>query len=50
MDRACIKVNGASKYLYRAVDKQGQTVHFLLSAKRESGSSHENQGLQQTFP
>ncbi len=34
MDETYIKVKGAWKYLYRAVDKQGQTVDFLLSAKR----------------
>jgi putative transposase len=34
MDETYIRVNGAWKYLYRAVDKQGQTVDFLLTAKR----------------
>ncbi len=28
MDETYIKVNGAWKYLYRAVDKQGQTIDF----------------------
>jgi putative transposase len=28
MDETYIRVNGAWKYLYRAVDKQGQTVDF----------------------
>ena len=35
MDETYIKVNGAWKYLYRAVDKGGNTVDFLLTAKRD---------------
>ena len=34
-DETYIKVNGRWTYLYRAVDKQGRTVDFLLSAKRD---------------
>jgi transposase-like protein len=34
-DKTYIKVNGRWTYLYRAVDKQGRTVDFLLSAKRD---------------
>ena len=34
MDETYIKVKGVWKYLYRAVDKQGKTVDFLLTAKR----------------
>ncbi|WP_332878006.1 IS6 family transposase [Massilia sp. S19_KUP03_FR1] len=30
-----IKVKGVWKYLYRAVDKQGKTVDFLLTSKRD---------------
>ena len=33
MDETYIKVKGVWKYLYRAVDKQGKTVDFLLTAK-----------------
>jgi putative transposase len=34
MDETYIKVKGVWKYLYCAVDKQGETVDFLLIAKR----------------
>ena len=34
MDETYIKVNGQWKYLYRAVDKAGKTVDFLLTAMR----------------
>jgi len=36
MDETYIKANGAWKYLYRAVDKQGQTIDFLLTARRDA--------------
>ena len=39
MDETYIKVNGAWKYLYRAVDKQGQTVDFLLTVKRNAAAA-----------
>jgi hypothetical protein len=35
VDETYIKVNGQWRYLYRAVDKQGQTVDFLLSKNRD---------------
>jgi len=35
-DETYIKVRGQWKYLYRAVDKQGDTVDFLLTAKRNT--------------
>ncbi len=35
MDERHIKVVGQWKYLYRAVDKAGDTVDFLLTAKRD---------------
>ena len=34
MDETYIKVAGQWKYLYQAVDKTGDTVDFLLRAKR----------------
>jgi putative transposase len=34
MDETYIKVKGAWKYLYRAVDKYGQTIDFLLTEQR----------------
>ena len=35
MDETYIKVKGEWKYLYRAVDKAGQTIDFLLTAQRD---------------
>src|SRR5271170_2844233 len=35
MDETYGRVKGAWKYLYRAVDKAGATVDFLLTAKRD---------------
>lgn len=35
MDETYIKVKGQWKYLYRAVDKAGQTIDFLFRAKRD---------------
>jgi transposase-like protein len=35
MDETYVKVKGAWKYLYRAVDKTGATVDFPLTAKRD---------------
>jgi putative transposase len=35
MDETYIRVRGEWKYLYRAVDKQGNTVDFLLSEHRD---------------
>src|SRR5213082_4071011 len=35
VDETYIKVGKTCKYLYRAVDKEGQTIEFMLSAKRD---------------
>ena len=39
MDETYIKVKGIWKYRYRAVDKQGQAVDFLLTAKRDMAAA-----------
>ena len=39
MDETYIKVAGQWNYLYRAVDKAGDTVDFLLTAKRDLAAS-----------
>jgi transposase-like protein len=35
IDETYIKVGKSCKYLYRAVDKEGNTIEFVLSAKRD---------------
>jgi transposase-like protein len=39
MDETYVKIKGAWKYLYRAVDKFGKTVDFLLTAKRDMAAA-----------
>jgi len=39
MDETYIKVKGVWTYLYRAVDKQGKTVDFLLTSKRDMAAA-----------
>ena len=39
MDETCIKVKGTWKYLYRAVGKEGKTVDFLITAKRDKAAA-----------
>jgi putative transposase len=36
MDETYIRVKGAWRYLYRAVDKSGQTIDFLLTEHRDT--------------
>src|SRR5215467_11052051 len=38
-DETYIKVKGEDKYLYRAVDSTGQTIDFLLTAKRDAAAA-----------
>ena len=39
VDETYIKVKGKWKYLYRAVDSQGNTIEFLLRAKRDTNAA-----------
>ncbi|MDE9484246.1 IS6 family transposase [Xenorhabdus bovienii] len=39
MDETYLKVKGQWKYLYRAVDSTGQTIDFLLTAKRDTAAA-----------
>src|ERR1035437_4317918 len=39
MDETYVKVVGQWKYLYRAVDREGSTVDFLLTAKRDKAAA-----------
>lgn len=38
-DETYIKVKGEDRYLYRAVDSTGQTIDFLLTAKRNAAAA-----------
>lgn len=39
MDETYIKIKGQWKYLYRAVDTTGQTIDFLLTARRDAAAA-----------
>ena len=39
VDETYIKVKGQDRYLYRAVDSTGQTIDFLLTAKRDAAAA-----------
>lgn len=39
MDETYIKIKGQWKYLYRAVDSTGQTIDFLLTARRDEAAA-----------
>ena len=39
VDETYIRVKGRWTYLYRAVDSRGQTIDFLLSAKRDAAAA-----------
>jgi transposase-like protein len=38
VDETYIKVKGEDRFLYRAVDSTGQTIEFLLTAKRDAAA------------
>ena len=40
LDETYIKVNGKWCYLYRAVDKEGKTIDFLLTHRRKKRAAH----------
>lgn len=40
MDETYIRVKGERMYLYRAVDKEGNTVDFLLTKRRSKLAAH----------
>lgn len=39
MEGTYVKVRGEWRYLYRAVDKEGNTVNFLLRARRDKATA-----------
>src|SRR5215470_19226944 len=39
IDETYIKVKGKDRYLYRALDSTGQTIDFLLTAKRDQAAA-----------
>jgi transposase-like protein len=39
IDETYIKVKGQDRYLYRALDSTGQTIDFLLTAKRDAAAA-----------
>ncbi|WP_429498374.1 IS6 family transposase (plasmid) [Robbsia andropogonis] len=40
MDETYVRIGGEWRYLYRAVDKAGNTVDFLLRARRDKAAAH----------
>src|SRR3954452_2767872 len=49
-----LKLNGVWRYVYRAVDQQGQVIDVLLSARRDAAASNARYpwigGKGRTFP
>jgi transposase-like protein len=44
VDETYIEVKGKPKYLYRAVDSSGNTLDFLLTAKRDDAAAKPSSG------
>ena len=40
VDEAYVKVGGKWKYLFRAVDKEGRLIHFMLSHRRNTRAAY----------
>jgi len=40
VDETCVKVGGRWKYLFRAVDKHGRLIDFMLLERRNTGAAH----------
>src|SRR5206468_66570 len=49
VDETYIKVKGKDRYLYRAVDSTGQTIDFLLTAKRDKAAAKRDQAAANRF-
>ena|SRR5215211_4880945 len=39
VDETYIRIKGTDRYHYRAVDKDGQIIDFLLTARRDAGAA-----------
>ena len=40
MDDTYVKVNGVWRYVYRAVDQDGQVIDVLVTARRDAAAAH----------
>ena len=40
MDETYVKVNGVWRYVYRAIDQDGQVIDVLVSPRRDADSAH----------